>query len=82
MAVDDIPDGRERRTDLAHLEAAWPVAQKKSLRAAEQDRPDVAKARAEWRENQPKLDAGKLIFIDETWTKTNMVRLYGWAPVG
>ena len=23
-----------------------------------------------------------LIFIDETWTKTNMVRLYGWAPVG
>ena len=38
--------------------------------------------RTEWRENQPKLDAGKLIFIDETWTKTNMVRLYGWAPVG
>jgi hypothetical protein len=41
----------------------------KSLRAAEQDRPDVAKAREEWRENQPKLDAGRLIFIDETWTK-------------
>jgi transposase len=23
-----------------------------------------------------------LIFIDETWTKTNMVRLYGWAERG
>jgi transposase len=23
-----------------------------------------------------------LIFIDETWTKTNMTRLYGWAAVG
>jgi len=23
-----------------------------------------------------------LIFIDETWTKTNMTRLYGWARVG
>ena len=63
----------KRRSDLAHVETAWPVAQKKSLRAAEQDRPDVAKARAEWCENQPKLDAGRLIFIDETWTKTNMV---------
>jgi len=28
---------------------------KKSLRAAEQDRPDVAKARTEWREKQPSL---------------------------
>ncbi|MGO9996305.1 MAG: IS630 family transposase [Acetobacteraceae bacterium] len=58
------------------------LSRKKWLRAAEQDRPDVAKARAEWRENQPTLDAGRLIFIDETWTKTNMVRLYGWAEVG
>jgi hypothetical protein len=23
-----------------------------------------------------------LIFIDETWSKTNMTRLYGWAEVG
>ena len=82
MAVGDASGGSERRADLAHIEAAWLAAKKKSLRAAEQDRPDVAKARTEWRENQPKLDAGKLIFIDETWTKTNMVRLYGWAPVG
>ena len=28
------------------------------------------------------LDPGKLVFIDETWTKTNMTRLRGRAPVG
>jgi transposase len=55
---------------------------KKSLRAAEQDRPDVAKARTEWRERQPSLTLGKLVFIDETWTRTNMTRRYGRAPRG
>src|SRR4051795_6112414 len=55
---------------------------KKSRRAAEQDRPDVAQARAEWRAKQPGLIPGQLVFIDETWTKTNMTRLYGWAPRG
>lgn len=28
------------------------------------------------------LDAAKFVFLDETWTKTNMTRLYGRAPVG
>jgi transposase len=37
---------------------------KKSLRAAEQDRPDVAKARAAWRDKQPALPPSKLVFID------------------
>ena len=94
MAVGDPPGGSERRADLAHVESAWPVAQKKSLRAAEQDRPDVAKARAEWRENQPKLDAGRLIFIDDSvpqrngrssaWTRTvrEAARKMGAGPPG
>jgi transposase len=55
---------------------------KKSLRAAEQDRPDVARARAEWRAKQPDMTPGQLVFIDETWIKTNMTRLYGRAPCG
>jgi transposase len=55
---------------------------KKSLRAAEQDRPDVAKARKEWRDKQPSLTPSKLVFIDETWTRTNMTRRYGRAPRG
>jgi len=31
---------------------------------------------------QPGLDPGKLIFIDETWAKTNMTRRRGRAPIG
>jgi hypothetical protein len=34
----------------------------------------VAKARVEWREQQPKLTASKLVFIDESSVKTNMTR--------
>ncbi|MGH6864215.1 MAG: IS630 family transposase [Methylocella sp.] len=55
---------------------------KKSLRAADQDRPDIAAARAEWRDQQPGLTPGRLVFIDETWVKTNMTRLRGRAARG
>jgi transposase len=55
---------------------------RKSLHAAEQAREDVAKARVEWREQQPKLTPSKLVFIDETSVKTNMTRRYGRAKCG
>lgn len=31
---------------------------------------------------QNRIDPGRLVFIDETWTKTNMAPLRGWAPRG
>lgn len=52
------------------------------IHAAEQDRPDVAERRARWRVEQFNLDPTKLVFIDETWCKTNMTRLRGRAPRG
>jgi transposase len=52
------------------------------LRAAEQDRADIAKARDEWLASQPALNPENLVFIDETGAKTNMLRLYGRAPRG
>lgn len=55
---------------------------KKSLHAAEQAREDVAKARGEWREQQPRLTPSKLVFIDESAVKTNMTRRYGRAKRG
>ena len=82
LAAVDPPGIGEQRPDLRNLGSAWPDAQKKSLRAAEQDRPDVAAARSEWRDEQPDLDPARLIFIDETWTKTNMTRLMGRAERG
>jgi transposase len=52
------------------------------MHAAEQDRMDVALARAEWRKAQPFLDPKRLIFIDETGTNTAMARLRGRAKRG
>jgi transposase len=72
---------------LRHLPSRWECGDqltltKKSLRATEQDRPDVAAAREAWRAAQPGLDPKHLIFIDETWAKTNMTRLRGRARKG
>ena len=55
---------------------------KKSAHAAEQSREDVAKARADWREQEPKLTPSKLVFVDETSVKTSMTRRYGRAKRG
>jgi transposase len=57
-------------------------ALKKSLRASEQDRADVARRRRQWKQHQDKIAAGRLIFIDETWAKTNMTRLHGRCARG
>jgi transposase len=46
--------------------------------AAEQQRPDVAAARQDWKNAlPPQLDPKKLVFIDETGTTTNMARQPG-----
>lgn len=42
----------------------------------------MATRRSQWRDEQRQRDAGKLIFIDETWAKTNLTRLRGRAPIG
>jgi putative transposase len=57
-------------------------AQQKTLIAAEQSRPDVARRRTQWRKYRGRIDPARLVFIDETWTKTNMAPLRGWAPRG
>jgi len=50
--------------------------------AGERDRPDVARRRAQWIKYQDRIDPSRLVFIDETWTKTNMAPLRGWGPRG
>ena len=44
---------------------------------AEQDRPDIARRRARWKKYQGRIDPRRLVFIDETWAKTNMARSHG-----
>src|SRR3954447_16584703 len=55
---------------------------KKSLRASEQDRPDVARHRRRWRVWQRHMDGERFVFIEETEATTAMTRLYGWSPRG
>jgi len=42
----------------------------------------VARRRAQWAARQRLVDPARLVFIDETWTKTNMAPLRGWSPRG
>jgi transposase len=42
----------------------------------------VAQARSQWKQDQPRQEITRLIFVDETWAKTNMTRLRGRAPIG
>src|SRR6267143_6792258 len=69
-----------RRFGVSSLVMTSPL--KKSLRAAEQQRADVARARRRWIREQGLLDPARLVFIDETAVSTNMVRLRGRAPRG
>ncbi len=47
-------------------------ARKKSQRAAEQDRADVAEAREQWRAQQGEWRPNNLVFVDETGASTKM----------
>jgi hypothetical protein len=58
------------------------LAIKKSVFAQEQNRADVARRREQRQKYQGRIDAKRLVFIDETWTKTNMTPLRGWGPCG
>lgn len=49
---------------------------------AEQDRPDIARKRLRWKAHQHRIEPKRLVFIDETWIKTNMAPLRGWGPRG
>ena len=42
----------------------------------------MATARAVWKQRQGRLDPTRLVFIDETWAKTNMARTRGRAARG
>ena len=42
----------------------------------------MARRRRLWKRSQHRLDPRRLVFIDETWAKTNMTPIRGWAPKG
>jgi transposase len=42
----------------------------------------VARRRVRWRKHQSRIDPRRLVFIDETWAKTNMTRTHGRCQRG
>ena len=42
----------------------------------------MARKRVRWKRHQARLDPRRLVFIDETWAKTNMTRTHGRALRG
>ena len=58
------------------------AAQKKTLRAAEQDRPNVKQRRDEWQSRRDGIDPRRFRFIDESGAKTNMIRTHGRCTMG
>jgi len=70
-------------------EALWAIiyerlatAIKKTVFGIEQKRKDIAEQRDAFKNLQKELDPKRLVFLDETWAKTNMTPLRGWAPKG
>ena len=58
------------------------VSKKKTLRADEQDRPDVVRRRMNFAIARRFATLDQFVFLDESSAKTNMTRLVGRAPVG
>ena len=50
--------------------------------ANKQERPDIARKRRRWKAHQRGIGLERLVFIDDTWAKTNMAPLRGWAARG
>lgn len=45
-------------------------------------RPKLERRREQWIRYQTRIDPARLVFIDETWVKTNMSPLRGWSTRG
>ena len=42
----------------------------------------MAEKRTQWKDSQQQIDPAKVVFIDETWAKTNMTRRFGRSLLG
>jgi hypothetical protein len=64
--------------EVWRLHAAWLSCRTGGARPG----PDVARRRAQWLHYRHRIDPSHRVFIDETWTKTNMATLRGWTSRG
>ena len=52
------------------------------MHGSEQNRRDIVRRRYWWKKYQNRIDPSRLVFIDETWAKTNMAPIRGWGEKG
>jgi transposase len=89
LTLDEIVVAMHRHGIAGSRSAVWRFfdrheisVKKKSMRAAEQERADVARARRRWMREQGLFDPAHLVFVDETATSTNMARQRGRCARG
>ena len=89
LTLDEIVAAMRREAIAGSRTAVWRffarhqiTVKKKSVRAAEQKRADVARARRRWMLEQGLFDPARLVFVDETATSTNMARSHGRCARG
>jgi transposase len=88
LTLDEIVAAMRKKRISGSRSAVWRfferrnISFKKSLYATEQKRAEIARARRRWMWQQGMFDPARLVFIDETWTSTSMVRLRGRCPRG
>ena len=73
------------RSTVSRLLHRLGLSHKKSLQAAEQLRPQIARARDLWINRRKRFfnkALAQLIFIDETSTNTKLTKRTGWSPRG
>jgi transposase len=75
----------QRRVSIATMSrvlAQLQLTRKKTFHATEQERPEVQRQRAAFREAMPEFDPTALVFVDESGSNQAMARDYGRAPRG
>jgi transposase len=68
--------------DLRGAQAPQAASEKKTLRAAEQERPEIAAEREAYRQQMSDMPAERLVFLDESGVTTKMARTHARAPRG
>jgi transposase len=84
LTLDEIVAAMKKRRVSGSRTAVWRFFdrrnisfKKKTLYASEQKLAEVARARRRWMREQGLFDPARLVFVDETWTSTSMVRIRG-----
>lgn len=67
---------------LAHAPSFGSAAKKKSLTAAEQQRPETERARRRFQAKLGRIPPRNLVLVEESGARTDRTRRYGRAPKG